>query len=177
MVMKLQISRKYDAWIFEADARPWEPATWKRVAGVLAGIFDGEVKTAVRTGAKLGKLGWNDHAKWTTRAANFSHAEFWSPSWNDFGRTGRPPDAFLQFVNEEGRSFTLLAVALDPGDQSLAARQLAAVLKASRVMHKKTAWARKEGVAFTNSLQDFLSTTERDEKHGGLRLTATWKPW
>lgn len=176
--MRVQINRKYDAYIFEGRTTPWTKTKWKPVAAALEPLFGEPAKTSVRTGEKLGKLSWRDHAKWTTSAATFSHAEFWSPSWTDFSRTGRPPDAFLQLFNtprNDTRCITLLAVARDSErHQHLedAVTKLTSLLDVVRVSHRTTAWARAFLGGFSDSLQDLLSITDFDEH---LRLSKSWK--
>ena len=183
VTMRVHIGRKYDAYVFEGRATPWTRAKWKPIAAVLEDIFGEPAKTSVRTGEKLGKLSWKDHAKWVTSATSFSHAEFWSPSWTDFSRTGEPPDAFLQLSNVRsfGRSprngtrcFTLLAVARDSErHQHLegAVTALTSLLDAVRVSHRTAPWARPDIIGFSNSLQDLISTTEFDEHLG---LSKAW---
>lgn len=181
--MKLNVGRKYEAHLVLAAVRPWRPTVWKRVAPALAPAFGAPAKTAVRTNQKLGKLGFADAARWTG-AKDFRHLEMWSPSWNDFARTGQPPDAFLFITDPKNfgvkhtdgvASYVLLAVAADAPGRA----DIAAFVRALDPVHHfvaRRAWARMCGDGFEDSLQDFVPTLEPDERTGKLRPPAAWKP-
>lgn len=178
----------YDAYLVAGQA-PWTVTRWKKVAAALEPLMDPAL-TAVRSlqyeaGTKIafGKLGWNDHAKWTapSKSRQFGSAEIWSPSWNRCVKRDRAPDAFfgmyapaLSGAKTSYGAVVLLAVTGEL-DGLGPARAIAETMKAELFAHRRGAWARTSGTGFTDSLQDLLPFGAfRDDEPGPLK--PAWKP-
>ena len=181
---KLNIGREYEAHFVIAGKRPWERANWPAFAAALEPIFAGPTKTALRAEPKLGALAWKDWKKWCG-AKKVWALEAWSPSWNAFGRTGQPPDAFLSIADprmsgepKATHAVVLLAVALDADVyRNLDVPAFLKALNPQRRWVARRPWAREFGSFFADSLQDFAHrpTSNDPPKNGKLRLSAEWK--
>lgn len=184
--MTFDFGRQYDAHLFVGDVAPWSRRVWAEASRALTPIFDGPTKSAVRTGKKLGRLGWRDAAKWTGGSQRaFEYAEIWSPSWNECERTETPPDAFLNLHNPLWSgvkgvvSVSVLACAVDSevhAYTATAARELARVLDATTHLAKRLAWGGSEhgGSIYSLNIQYVAVSLETDSRTGQLILPK-WK--
>ena len=199
--MRLKNQKKYQVWVVntasESQLYLWD--NWKRLLPLLdelVSLFPGKAFIRTAQGSQqrssllgFGRMAWNreNNEKWTKKyrsseseseLVSFYNTEIWVPDWNEFDRTGMPPDLFVQLYNYPGgrvvREGLIIAVGgpVVARNSALIERSIAdisnAVPKSIVIKTVRSWWP---GSGFPNQIRDFNSwELERVLKQGKTPL-------